>query len=79
MVARPITKEQPVSGSQWIVAMRFAGQGRPCEYKVFAVEELERAPNGWEIASQTYDNPAAAEALKELLESEDGPDSLGGR
>ena len=79
MAARAITKEIPVSASQWIVAMRFAGPGRPCEYKVFAVEELERAPNGWEIASQTYDNPAAAEALKELLESEDGPDSLGGR
>ena len=79
MAARAITKEIPVSGSQWIVAMRFAGHGRPCEYKVFAVEELEQTPNGWEIASQTYDNPAAAEALKELLESEDGPDSLGGR
>ena len=67
-----------MSASQWIVAMRLAGHGRPCEYKVFAVEVLERAPNGWAIASQTYDNLAAAEATKELLESEDGPDSLGG-
>ena len=78
MAARALTKETPLGSSQWIVAMRFAGHGRPCEYKVFAVEELERASNGWEIASQAYDSPAAAEALKELLESEDGPDSLGG-
>jgi|GEM_PF-5995797 len=79
MAARAITKEMSLSSTQWVVAMRFAGHGRPCEYKVFVVEELGRAPNGWEIASQAYDNLAAAEALKELLESEDGPDSLGGR
>ena len=79
MTPRAFPKEIPLSSSQWIVAMRFAGHGLPCEYKVFSAEELARAPNGWEIASQAYDNPAAAEALKELLESEDGPDSLGGR
>lgn len=63
---------------QWIVAMRFAGLGQPCEYKVFTVEDLERAPNCWSVASQTYDDLTSAEAQKELLEAEEGPDSLGG-
>jgi len=68
-----------LSSAQWIVGMRCAGHGQPCEYRVFAVQELQQAQAGWEIASQIYGDLASAEAQKELLEAEEGPDSLGGR
>jgi hypothetical protein len=68
----------PLGTKKWIVAMRLAGPGQPCEYKVLTVQDLERAPDCWAAASQTYDDLTSAEAQKELLEAEEGPDSLGG-
>ena len=72
------TGSSPLGTKQWIVAMRLAGLGQPCEYKVFTVQDLERAPDCWSVASQAYDDLSSAEAQKELLEAEEGPDSLGG-